>query len=223
MDESGSGAFLPPIRRSRLSETTKLRSLLRRGDREGAVEFARINIVSAPGRHTLATLRNHDLRNTDFDAALARYQQFFPELISETPPSVNTDNLEFAVDVALVLLRMGQPERGEQLLNKSLDIISKAASQSDSYGFGIQRAMIHALQGDTESALDSLRRTIDAGWRETWWMYLGIDPSLDSIRDEPEYQAMLKEVRDDMAAQRRRLEEWEAAGQLEPVPDADLD
>jgi tetratricopeptide (TPR) repeat protein len=207
----------------RLAEGLKEPLLLRRGDLEGAVEFARINIVHAPGRHTLATLRDHDLRNADFDAALARYQDFFPNLISETPPSVNEDDLEFAVDVALVLLRMGRADLGEQLLNKSLEIISEAASQTDSYVFGIQRVMIHALQGDTESALDSLRQTIDDGWRATWWIYLEIDPSLDSIRNEPEYQAMLQEVRDDMAAQRRRLEEWEAAGKLEPIPDADLE
>jgi hypothetical protein len=144
-------------------------------------------------------------------------------LISETPPSVNEDNLEFAIDVALVLLRIGQRDRAEQLLDRSLDIILKATSQSDSYVFGIQRVLIYALRGNTEAALDTLRQTIDGGWREIWWMYLEIDPSLDSIRDEPEYQAMLQEVRDDMAVQRGRLEEWAATGQLEPIPAPDLD
>ena len=81
--------------------------------------------------------------------------------------------------------------------------------------------MIYALKGDTETALLSLRNTIDAGWREAWWMYLEIDPSLDSIRHEPEFQSMLQEVRDDMASQRARLEEIDAAGRSDPVPDSD--
>jgi hypothetical protein len=29
------------------------------------------------------------------------------------------------------------------------------------------------------------------GWREAWWLYLDRDPSLDPIRAEPGYQAML--------------------------------
>lgn len=194
--------------------------LLRRGDIEGSIEYARKNIVFDPhGRYTLANLRDHDLRNGNLDEVLARYDAAFPGLATETQASVNEDSLQIAIDVAPVLLRMGQLERGNRLLDDSLQVIAAAASPESPSDFGIQRVLIYALKGDADAALDALRQTIDAGLQSGWWMYLEIDSSLDSIRDEPGFQSILQEVRDDMAAQRQRIEEWDSAGKLEPVTD----
>ena len=49
--------------------------------------------------------------------------------------------------------------------------------------------------------------------------YLGHDLSLESIRDEPEYQTMVEEIEADMAAQLERVRAMEANGELEPIPD----
>ncbi len=53
-----------------------------------------------------------------------------------------------------------------------------------------------------------------------WWFFLDQDPNLDSIRDEPEFQAMVAEIKADIAAQLERVREMEANGELEPIPDA---
>jgi tetratricopeptide (TPR) repeat protein len=196
--------------------------LLRRGDIVGSLEYAWRNIVFDPqGRHTLANLRDHDLRSGNFDEAIARYDAAFPALVTEIPPVVNEDNLQIAIDVAPILLRMGQLERGNELLDKSLDVISAATSPEDPSDFGIQRVTIYALKGDSDAALTTLRQTIDAGWREGWWMFLEIDSSLDSIRDEPRFQSMLQEIRDDMASQLESLEEMEVTGLLESAPESE--
>jgi len=196
--------------------------LLRRGDIEGSLEYARRNIiVDSQDRYTLANLRNHDLRSGKFDEALTRYEAAFPNLINSTQPIVGEDNIEIAIDVALILLRMGQLERGNSLLDKSLNAIVAATSSGGPNNYSIQRVMIHALKGDTEAALALLRHTIDGGWRDNWWIFFEIDPGLDSIRHEPDFQSMLQKIRDDMMLQRDRLEEMEIAGELEPVPDSD--
>ena len=78
---------------------------------------------------------------------------------------------------------------------------------------------IYAMQGKTEAALVSLRLAINQGWRNAWWFDVEHDAGLDSIRDEPEFQTMLKEIRADMATQLERVRAMEAAGELEPVPD----
>jgi TolB-like protein/Tfp pilus assembly protein PilF len=205
-----------------LADGMKESLLLRRGDVEGALEYARTNIVFAPsGRHTLANLRDHDLRSGNFDEALARYEVAFPELLTEKPPVVNEDNVQIAIDIAPILLRMGQLERGNQFLDISLEVISAAAFPGDLIDFGIHRVTIYALQGNTDAALATLQRTIDAGWRDRWWLSLELDSSLDSIRDEPEFQSMLQVIRDDMASQLARLEELEALGQLDPMSGSD--
>jgi hypothetical protein len=61
---------------------------------------------------------------------------------------------------------------------------------------------------------------IDAGWRQYWRYELEDDPMLDSIRDEPEFQAMVAEIRADMAVQLARLQEREANGELAPIPES---
>jgi hypothetical protein len=78
---------------------------------------------------------------------------------------------------------------------------------------------IYAVQGDKQKALSALRRAIDEGWRGYWWYYLKYDPTLESLHDEPEFQAMVKEIEADMAAQLAHVREMERNGELEPIPD----
>ena len=42
---------------------------------------------------------------------------------------------------------------------------------------------------------------------------------LESLHDEPEYQAMVAEIEADMAAQLARVREMERNGELEPIPE----
>ncbi|MCZ6759127.1 MAG: hypothetical protein O7D29_01970 [Gemmatimonadetes bacterium] len=52
-----------------------------------------------------------------------------------------------------------------------------------------------------------------------WWYYLKQDPSLESLHDEPEFQAMIAEIEADMAEQLARVREMERSGELEPIPE----
>ena len=73
---------------------------------------------------------------------------------------------------------------------------------------------IYAVQGEKQEALAALREAIDEGWRALWWYYLERDPNLESLHDEPEYQAMIAEIEADMAAQLARVGEMERRGDL---------
>ena len=78
---------------------------------------------------------------------------------------------------------------------------------------------IYALQGDKQKALAALRQAADEGWRAGWRYSLKYDPTLESLHDEPEYQAMVAEIEADMAAQLARVREMERNGELEPIPE----
>ncbi len=82
---------------------------------------------------------------------------------------------------------------------------------------------ILALQGKKAEALAALRMAVDEGWRTLWWYYLQYDPNLESIRDEPEFQAILTEIKADMSAQMQRIREMEQSGEIETVPGVDLE
>ena len=112
----------------------------------------------------------------------------------------------------------GEQERADLLLDRSLTFIPTIPRLGYN-GYGIADVRIYALQGKTETALAALRQAIDQGWRINWWYYLEHDPNLDSIRNEPEFQAMVKEIKAEMAAQLERLRAMEASGDLEPIPE----
>jgi len=79
--------------------------------------------------------------------------------------------------------------------------------------YGIpQQVQIYALQGETEKALQALRQAVDRGWRAFWWYWLEHDPKLHSIRDEPEFQTIVREIKADMAAQLARVRALESGG-----------
>ena len=108
-------------------------------------------------------------------------------------------------------------ERANLLLDRSQSFIDTV--QRLGYdGTWISDVQIYALQGQTAEALAALREAIDAGWRSLWWYYLEHDKNLDSIRDEPEFKAMVEEVRADIAAQLMRLGEAKTNGELAPIP-----
>jgi len=49
--------------------------------------------------------------------------------------------------------------------------------------------------------------------------FLKQDPTLESLHDEPEFQAMVAEMEADMAEQLERVREMERNGELEPIPE----
>ena len=81
--------------------------------------------------------------------------------------------------------------------------------------------LIYAQQGHTEAALAALRRAIDKGWRTMWWFFFELDPAVESFHDEPEFQAMLQEIKSDMATQLERVRAMEANGELASIPGTD--
>ena len=79
-------------------------------------------------------------------------------------------------------------------------------------------AKIYALRGEKQKALSALRQAIDEVWRFFWWYFLKQDPSLESLHGEPEFQAMIEEIKADMAAQLERVREMERGGDLAAIP-----
>ena len=100
------------------------------------------------------------------------------------------------------------------MLDRSLQHIQTVPRLSFN-GYWISDVLIYALQGEKQKALLALRQAIDEGWRTLWWYYLKHDPSLESLHDEPEYQAMVAEMAEQMA----RVREMERNGELERIPE----
>ncbi len=185
-----------------------------RGDQDAALHHGRKAFPIWPlDAYVLSLLRDHELGADRYEEARALYEPLFPELLSERDPEVDLRNYRAAIDLALILSRTGEQERADLLLERSLEQIQRRPRLGE-YGYGIADVQIYALQGKKQKALSALRQAIDAGWRRDWWYQLHHKPDLEPLHGEPEFQAMLEEVRADMAAQLERVRELERRGEL---------
>ena len=191
-----------------------------RGEAAEAVKYGHEVLKMDPGSvYTLAQLRNQDLKAGRHAEARARYERAYPELLQDAEPNVDDSNTNAAVDLALVLAGTGEQKRADMLLDRTLAFLRASREKPDDHE--ILDVLIYALQDKDDKAIAALTYIIDKGWRAQSWFYLERDPNLDSIRDEPVFQATLKEFKAGMAAQLERVRAMDADGELEPIPDID--
>jgi hypothetical protein len=118
------------------------------------------------------------------------------------------------------LTKTGEQERADLLLERSLRHL-QIRPRLGFTGYWIDDVRIYALQGEKQKALAALRQAIDEGWRAWWSYFLERDPNLESLRGEPEFQAMVAEIEADMAAQLARVREMQRRGELPVFPELD--
>jgi tetratricopeptide (TPR) repeat protein len=191
---------------------------LYRGDLAAALEYGRRAFENkdmwAIRSHLFEPVRIHEMRAGRYLEARAAFEKIAPELLNEDSPQIGNRNYRAAIDLALILSKLGEHERADWLLESSLQYIQRIPRLGFFFGYGIADVQIYALQGDKQRALSALQRAIDEGWRDSWWFYLRYDPTLESLHAEPEYQAMIAEIEADMAAQLERVREMERRGEL---------
>ncbi len=157
-----------------------------------------------------------DLRAGNYETALARYEEKYPEMFSPEP-KINVINYRAGIDVAGLFILSGDRERANVLLDKCEGQISQMI-RVGFYGYWISDVQILALRGRPDEALVALRQAYDQSWVTDWRYFFHIDPNLDSIRDIPEFQEIFSLIRKDMAQQLERTHEMEANGEILPVP-----
>jgi tetratricopeptide (TPR) repeat protein len=195
---------------------------LYRGDLSTALEYGRRAFESENYWtflfRSFESVRIHEMRARRYLEARAAFEKIAPELLNEDSPKIGSRNYQAAIDLALILSKLGEHERADWLLESSLQYIQRIPRLGFFFGYGIADVQIYALQGDKQKALSTLRQAIDEGWRADWSYFLKYDPNLESLHDEPEYQAMVAEIEADMAAQLAHVREMERNGELEPIP-----
>ncbi|MBW2542140.1 MAG: tetratricopeptide repeat protein [Deltaproteobacteria bacterium] len=190
---------------------------LYQGDEPAAAEQARKALTAFPGNSdALLILRDHELSAGRYAEARALYEKNNPDLLSDDDPKVGRMNWAHAVNLALVLFKTGEKERGDLLLEKSLQHI-QSKPRLGINGYIMFDVDIFAMQGEKQKALTALRQAIDEGWRRYWWYNLKYAPDLVSLHDEPEYRAIVAEIEADMAAQLAHVREMEQNGELAAI------
>jgi tetratricopeptide (TPR) repeat protein len=156
------------------------------------------------------------LQRHDPDFALAIYRKRVPHLTTEEPKLFL--DVAAAISLADLYLQTDKQALAHDLLDQSIESLS---SNPEHYNRPAT-TMIYALKGDVPMALQELRASIDANWRWEWWL-LEKDPAYEILWDEPEFKAMMSELRADMDRQRAELHAMVDAGEIDLTPSRNSD
>jgi TolB-like protein/Flp pilus assembly protein TadD len=185
------------------------------GEEEQALEAARQLLATAPGNNTtLVTLVNYG----KYEEAIELFMPAFPELACNIEPTITRINLFQAINLSLALEETGERQCADRMLEKILEQMEKM-SRFGGRGYGIADVEIYARQGKTRLALDTLRQAIDNGWRAVLWAQGEGSPHMVNLLEEPEFKAMMAEVKEDLDAQLARVRQMEANGELALIPE----
>jgi TolB-like protein/Tfp pilus assembly protein PilF len=147
--------------------------------------------------------------------ALQLFRQVRPELF-DTNPAIDGGNVLQAVDAAHLLQLSGQNDLASILLQAILAAYNVPYAISDGWVL-TAKAQALALLGEKQAALTELRQQIDNGWRMLWRWETEFNPNFESLRDEPEFLAMIEFLSADMARQLEDVRAMEATGEI-PLP-----
>ena len=167
-----------------------------------------------------------DMAASNYEEIIARYLTHYPELADGRLPAWSLffeshELFEFFVvslDLASVYRKAGEEAKAGALLSL-VESELPHWPRTALWRYGVADVQLHALRGEKEKALAALQEHADTGMRDHWRWQLLHNPNLDSIRDTPEFAAIVAEIEADMAEQLARVREMERNGELEPIPE----
>ncbi len=149
---------------------------------------------------SLEVLGRNDLQAGRAEDAVARYKEFYAELLVDDDPAIDGTNFGAAVDIFPFLVAADDRERADLLLKKSL-VFMQTQPRFGTTGYLWYDVEALAYQGKHAAALTALREAVDAGLRVMWWYYFDLHPALEPLRNKPEFIALREELAADMAQQ----------------------
>lgn len=117
------------------------------------------------------------------------------------------DGMQMAIKTvsSALLSDVGNAELAEQRLISAERAVRRARINGvDHSGIHYTESGIYALRGNSSAALNSLQLAYDRGFRQRW--LLEKDLRLDSLRQEPQFVAIMQQIERDIAAARSEVE-----------------
>ena len=185
-------------------------------DYAGAVEVIERTLegVENPRQIQLGLMVTFSAFAGDFEKARKYAELQDPEFAADADPEVNAFNVSGLMGYAFILQKLGENERSDALFERALPVV-RTLPRIGLSGHGIRDVQILTALGRTQEALATLRDAIDEGFRGTvasnGWP-IAIDPYLDSLRGQPGFEAMVRELDDAIAKMHQRVLDSEQSG-----------
>jgi TolB-like protein/Flp pilus assembly protein TadD len=156
------------------------------------------------------------LENDRVSTALNTARKTHPEFFVQNP-ILDGGNVLQAINVARLLQHENDNDQAVKLLHAVIAAYENPYALSEAW-HASGKAQALTLLGEKRAALTELRQQVDEGWRVFWRWDTELNPNFESIREEPEFQAIVEFLRVDMARQYEQVQALERAGEIPSLP-----
>jgi len=133
------------------------------------------------------------------------HQRLAAAVGEEDEPAFKSDEFLTLTLAALAAERLGYQQEASEFMEQAKRKVKRARLNGiDSANIYYAEASLSAMEGQPDDALAKLKDAYERGFRELW--ILDIDGRLDSIRDNPDYLALVDRIRDDLHAAHSEVE-----------------
>ena len=143
-----------------------------------------------------------------YDLAREQLVAMSPEMF-EPEPKVSPRLANEAAGAAFVIEQTGDRGQARRILQALLKVTEPKPGLRQTQARRIARLKAYVMLGDKERGLAELRGAIDSGYRQLYdldgFMRLDRQPMLQSLRNDPQFQGMIREVQADNARMRAAL------------------
>jgi TolB-like protein len=166
-----------------------------------SIDSSNTSILKALGDYYL------DLGTGQFKESLRYYRKYVDKLKEQGIISVNTVHR-----VAYIYLKNGLRDSADYYFNKQIRYCNDAIRFGRQYGISwayYDLAGVYAFKGDKIKAYENLKNFNKTQRMAKWFVvYVNSDPLFESIRNEPEFQQIARDVEAKYQAEHERVRKW---------------
>ena len=146
-------------------------------------------------------------------------EQYFHQWQNVGAEHISNDRL-MNYEIGYVYYQLGKTEEAKKIFTEQIEILESASDLERSNNFGDSRnsllhlSRIYAFQGNNKQALKYLAEYAKRGFLRGWHDFILIDPFFESLRNDPQFKAIVKQAQEEKAALRAQVREMEERGEL---------
>jgi tetratricopeptide (TPR) repeat protein len=147
----------------------------------------------------------------------AKAEQYFGQW-SNTGPEHSNSLGQMNYEIGYVYDQLGRTDEAAKIFEAQIK--RQESELNNSVAANLDLARIYAFTGNRDKALNYLTAYTRGGYSWTgnhrgWQDFILIDPFFASLRDDPEFQAIVKQAQEEKAAMRAQVREMEKRGELD--------
>ena len=119
-----------------------------------------------------------------------------------------------SVNLAYMYQQLGKEEEALAIMNRSQISYLKRLARNKNSDTLLRLSIIHALKEEREESLQYLSDAAELGFLRGWHDFVEINPTFESLWDDPEFKASVKQAQEEKAALLEQVREMEARGEL---------